>query len=72
MICTQSGMESTVCTPTRGMYQLGCRCEGAKAANREYMRDYKQRTQCPICLRWTARASGFCARHEKELTELWA
>lgn len=67
MICEISGKPAKNCVPTRSMYERGCRCEGAKRANREYQRSKHGITICPMCLKATSRDSGFCAKCEKEL-----
>lgn len=40
MICELSGKEARFCTPSLSMYKRGCRCEGARKANTERMREW--------------------------------
>ena len=68
MICTITGQPPKYCTrQTASMYTRGCRCDAARQAYNEYQRSYHRRTVCPICLSYTARDSGFCAKCEREL-----
>ena len=67
MICALSGKPPRYCVPDIGMYQRGCRCDGARRANTEYQREYHRRAICPLCLSYTSRPSGFCEKCEGEL-----
>lgn len=71
MICTVTGRDSCGCTPSLSMYNYGCRCDGARAAMRDYKRNYRARNRakavCPLCASETSRASGFCRECEGRL-----